>query len=37
MLIFEYHDTLVPGRKRDRLMTRLFAGIGRLLGMSTDP
>ncbi len=37
MLTLQYPETLIPGRTRDRLTTRLLAGLGRLLGMTTDP
>lgn len=35
MLTLEYPDTLVPARRRDRLMTKTLAGIGRMLGWRT--
>lgn len=35
MLMLEYSDTLVPGRKRERFGLRALAGLGRLFGMRT--
>ena len=35
MLTLEYPRTLRPGRRRDEIVTRGLAGIGRLLRMST--
>ena len=37
LLTLEYPETLIPGRARDRAMTSVLAGLGRLLGMTTEP
>ena len=31
MVMFEFDDTLVPGRRRERVPMRALAGLGRLL------
>ena len=36
LLMREYPDTLVPGRRRDRTATAFLAALGRLLGMDTQ-
>jgi quercetin dioxygenase-like cupin family protein len=37
MLMFEYPETLAPGRARERVPLKALAGLGRLLRMRTEP